>query len=831
MPFVPTTWAWVGQPKAWWGATGLSSGWNVVGAPGTNWANGSTIPGAGDTAEIPVNAEVAIAQAGTANDTLGVDDMTILNSGTILIDAGSTTTGHATWIIGSQFAGDTVALGVDTSGGGTGSQPGQVLMTDNANNAIFLNFGASNAILLNANNTILGAGTISGNEGPELINGQDGNGVQAYIAATGVNALNVNIQFITNNGVMESINPFSHAALGGLAINGTVDQTRSVAFSDVPTGAPTGVIKADGAATHVDLGNGSVAGGTVEGIDGGYVQIVGSFNFDGSRNDGNGNLAPVTLGGDVRIVDNISRVTGTIDVTGTLGLDTPVTGATNGSHLWLDATTTLTGPGVVRLGDLPGERNIIESGGSTQTLNNATTIAGAGAIGNGILVVNTGTINADGVNDLALTGLGFTNSGGLLEGTNTGGLVVRTTIDNQGGTIAANGAGAAVYLVAGGKVEGGTLSTSGGGIIHADGGSIDGATFGAVSLNGTLQVDSNQGLNLNGELDNAGTVDVDDAGTTNTGIIITGATTLKGGGSVVFSDVANSHNYIQDNGSPETLDNVDNTLSGAGQIRGQLAFTNEASGVLLADSTAGNSLVVVTSSFTNKGTLRATNGATLAVQVDGNHSFANLTADSADPGGDVLTGGTYDVADAVGAGASQIVFYNPGALPITTLDADVILSGASSSLAGQSDPSSPTQVSLLSSLVDIGTAGSLNLFHGANSGTANFSDPNAVEVAGAINLNGANFTAAQITLDATGSVTGSGILTASGGSIVDNGVITADPQTGSLDVVGNVTGSGTFDVAPGAPWSSAARVANQCSSLVPRRAPAARSSSMPARPH
>jgi hypothetical protein len=295
---------------------------------------------------------------------------------------------------------------------------------------------------------------------------------------------------------------------------------------------------------------------------------------------------------------------------------------------------------------------------------------------------------------------------------------------------------------------------------------------------------------------------VNDAGTTNTGITITGVTTLKGGGSVVFSDVANSHNYIQDNGSPETFDNLDNTLSGAGQIRGQLAFTNEVNGVLLADSTGGNSFVVVTSSFTNDGTLRATNGAELDVQVDGNHNFANLTADALHPGGDVLTGGTYDVVDPVGGGASQIVFYNPGVLPITTLDADVILSGASSSLSTVFDQFSP-RVSLQTSLVDIGTAGALNLFYGFNSGTAaNFSDPNAIEVAGALNLNGASFTAAQITLDATGTVTGSGILTARGGSIVDNGVITADPAYGplatSLDVVGNVTGSGTFDIAPGA---------------------------------
>jgi hypothetical protein len=221
----------------------------------------------------------------------------------------------------------------------------------------------------------------------------------------------------------------------------------------VPTGAPTGIIKADGAGTHVDLVNGTVSGGTVEGVNDGYVQVVGDFNFDGSQNDGNGNLAPVTLAGDVRIVDSISRVKGTIDVTGTLGLDTPVTGKTNGSEILLDGTTTFTGSGVVRLGDLPGERNTITNGGSTQTLYNQTTIAGAGAIGGGLFVVNTGTIDAAGANDLALTGLGFTNSGGLLEDTNTGGLVLRATIDNQSGTIAANGAGAGVYLEPTGKIQ------------------------------------------------------------------------------------------------------------------------------------------------------------------------------------------------------------------------------------------------------------------------------------------------------------------------------------------------------------------------------------------
>ena len=66
--FVPTTWAWVGQPNAWWGATGLASGWTTVGTPGANWANGRAISGNGDTTEIPVNAEVAVARTGTAND-------------------------------------------------------------------------------------------------------------------------------------------------------------------------------------------------------------------------------------------------------------------------------------------------------------------------------------------------------------------------------------------------------------------------------------------------------------------------------------------------------------------------------------------------------------------------------------------------------------------------------------------------------------------------------------------------------------------------------------------------------------------------------------------
>lgn len=293
-----------------------------------------------------------------------------------------------------------------------------------------------------------------------------------------------------------------------------------------------------------------------------------------------------------------------------------------------------------------------------------------------------------------------------------------------------------------------------------------------------------------GPVTNAGTISLGSTGSF-ANLVIGADTTLTGGGTVSLTD---SLNQITSN-SAFTLFNIDNSIKGAGAIASSnLSLDNQAAGTIDAN-VFSNPLSVAVASLSNEGVFRAENGAILAVQADASHVFTNLSADPAHTGSDVLTGGTYDVVDPAMFGSSTISFNGVNALPVTTLNANVILSGATSLLLSGS-------IDLQTSLVAIGTGGGLNLWYGTNSAsTQNFVDPNAVAIDGALNLHSANFTAAQITVDTGGLVGGSGNLTASGGSIVNNGSIVASltnpafPQPSSLVVTGNVTGtSGTLEI-------------------------------------
>ena len=82
-----------------------------------------------------------------------------------------------------------------------------------------------------------------------------------------------------------------------------------------------------------------------------------------------------------------------------------------------------------------------------------------------------------------------------------------------------------------------------------------------------------------------------DAGAT---LALADTVTLQGGGTVMLQDTGDSSATIAgpapDSGSPAELDNVDNTISGAGTIgagNGQLTLINEAGGTIDADIGGG----------------------------------------------------------------------------------------------------------------------------------------------------------------------------------------------------------------------------------------------------
>jgi hypothetical protein len=339
--------------------------------------------------------------------------------------------------------------------------------------------------------------------------------------------------------------------------------------------------------------------------------------------------ATIAAGNTYLELDNFNvYLQGTLDNAGTLWLDS--TG--DATSLILEgATNTLTGGGTVLLSDNPNNR-IFGAGGTTDTLINVNnTIEGAGQIGinNGndpLALTNgaAGVIDANAATHSLVieTGGPTVFNDGLMEATNTGGLVIYgDTIDQTGGgKMLASGAGN-VYFEVGADILGGTLrGTLGGEFIVTNGGASFGNSSSSVltiAAATTVQVADNNNLFLSGTLDNLGTLAENSTGDT-TSIILNSATvSLTGGGALLLSD-SSANRIFGSGGADETLINVNNTIEGAGQIginnvNNPLALTNESAGVI--DANQSVALVIATGgpALVNAGLIEATGTGGLVV--------------------------------------------------------------------------------------------------------------------------------------------------------------------------------------------------------------------------
>jgi hypothetical protein len=158
----------------------------------------------------------------------------------------------------------------------------------------------------------------------------------------------------------------------------------------------------------------------------------------------------------------------------------------------------------------------------------------------------------------------------------------------------------------------------------------------ALDNAGTMTIGDGAMLPLSGTINNTGTIALNSTGDETDLQLIEHGVTLEGGGKIVLSD--SDANIISGTSSDVTLNNEDNTISGAGHLgNGELTLTNAGtidatgihaltidtgsnwvfnSGVLEASGSGG---LTVASSIANSGVLWA-NGSTLTVQgeVSGN---------------------------------------------------------------------------------------------------------------------------------------------------------------------------------------------------------------------
>ncbi len=545
----------------------------------------------------------------TNNGTVVVNDLTTLwllgtinNVGTIL-EGQASTTANTQIRLNSQV--------VSLQGGG------QLVMSNNGGNQIFGQSGFDT--LINVNNTISGAGqlgstqmtlvnatngVILGNQNPTFL--QTG---QLTIDTAG-NPTNV----VLNAGILES------TAAGGLLIRDTTVNNTGGTLGSV------GTIEAVGAGAVVDLAGATIQGGTLATSGGGVIQTIIEANFSNIGTLDGLSLTPVNNTGTVLVNDQtVLSLLGTINNTGTILVDQESAGGN--TEIRLDSQfVTLKGGGQVQMSNNAG--GAIFGHVASQTLINFNnTISGAGQLGSSQMTfINqaAGVVDANLSTPLLLNTNGnVATNAGLLEATSGGTLTIQnTTINNQGGTILSSGTGSVVGLqspnaattIVGGLVIGTAP-------IHEQdrGGTLDGQTLGALTIQGTVQIDNSDALALIGTINNTGTILEAGGGKTgSTDLVINSQiVTLTGGGTVLMSNsgAGNGNDRIVAGSNGQVLINVNNTIAGAGQLTipgNALNVTNEAAGVINANllgalviGDSGNNMV------TNQGIMEATSTAAL----------------------------------------------------------------------------------------------------------------------------------------------------------------------------------------------------------------------------
>jgi hypothetical protein len=142
----------------------------------------------------------------------------------------------------------------------------------------------------------------------------------------------------------------------------------------------------------------------------------------------------------------------------------------------------------------------------------------------------------------------------------------------------------------------------------------------------TLNLNGGTGLIVNGtQIINAGQINVNAGGGTNSYLFTNNNLTLSGGGTVTLNTTTGGGNaWILQLGAPGggsyTLTNVDNTIQGEGIIyNNEGTIINEAGGTINANSTGSgviNTLVVYYGTITNAGVLEASNNGQLQLYQD-----------------------------------------------------------------------------------------------------------------------------------------------------------------------------------------------------------------------
>ena len=192
--------------------------------------------------------------------------------------------------------------------------------------------------------------------------------------------------------------------------------------------------------------------------------------------------------------------------------------------------------------------------------------------------------------------------GNFDDGSAWSGGVVPTSGDNA----ILNAAGPAFTVVAGYSETVNSIQTSANATLVINSGTNfatfnAGAGTGGGANAGTISVGSRDTFECGVTLNNSGVISLN-SGAYGSSLTLSSNTTLSGGGHVILNDSAG--NFITRNSQAYILTNVDNTISGAGNI--DAVQVNQANGVIDATGTNNPLILAQSGVTTNAGLIEAT---------------------------------------------------------------------------------------------------------------------------------------------------------------------------------------------------------------------------------
>jgi hypothetical protein len=439
----------------------------------------------------------------------------------------------------------------------------------------------------------------------------------------------------------------------------------------------------------------------------------------------------------------------------------------NATDLTINGVVSLSGTGSVQMSNTTANR--IYGAASTLTLGAGQSILGSGQVGAGtsMALVNNGTVAATQAQPLIIhTTAGVTNNNVLRADGGT--LVLQNTNVTQGALGSLDAINGSTVQLSTASVTGGSFTSSSGGAIATAAGTT--SSLSAVTNAGTLNVVNNSFVNLDGNLVNNGTVNMQSLGNA-TDLIITGARTISGSGVINLSNT--SSNRLRGAGGTLTLGSGQ-TLQGAGTIgAGEAGFSLVNQGTVIATQSLGL-LINAPAGVTNTGTLRA-DGGTLGLQSTINSGGGNIEARNGSQV-QLLNGAVINNANFSATGA--------GSLITTVGGAQVTLGGGT-----VSGPVTIANNSFVRQTGDLVYNGTLSMASLGNTTDLQIDGARSITGTATINLSNtqqnrfvaANGPGDQLTLGSNVTLQGAGQLgTGTALAVLNNGTVIANQSSGLL---------------------------------------------------